>query len=148
HSHPDGLGCPSEIDMVFQQQLGIPFVIMCWPVPDVFAFGDPLPRWPLIGRGFRHGVHDCYAIIRDWYTEAGVTALWDQPRGWEWWTKGRDLYRENFEAAGFIAIPVGEAVRKGDVLLFNFTAKVPMHGAIVIDGDLLLHHACGVRAVD
>src|SRR5262245_38392368 len=27
HSHPDGIGCPSADDMIYQQQLGIPFVI-------------------------------------------------------------------------------------------------------------------------
>ena len=36
HSHPgtDALGCPSETDMVYQQQLGIPFLVMCWPLYD------------------------------------------------------------------------------------------------------------------
>ena len=40
HSHPDGLGCPSETDMIYQQQLGIPFVVMCMPIYDFFCFGD------------------------------------------------------------------------------------------------------------
>ena len=53
--------------MRYQQQLGIPFVVMCWPLYDVFWWGDKLPRAPLIGRGFRHGIHDCYSLIRDYY---------------------------------------------------------------------------------
>src|SRR5262245_21191523 len=28
HSHPDGFAVPSESDMIYQMQLGIPFVIM------------------------------------------------------------------------------------------------------------------------
>jgi proteasome lid subunit RPN8/RPN11 len=150
HSHPDGLPCPSETDMVYQQQLGIPFVISTWPIPDFFAFGDMLARAPLIGRAFRHGVHDCYALIRDWYAERGITALWDQPRSWSWWSKTppQNLYTENFAKAGFVQIQPDEATRTGDLLLMAFNFAVPMHGMLVLTRDLLLHHAAGVRAYD
>jgi proteasome lid subunit RPN8/RPN11 len=148
HSHPDGLGCPSEQDMIYQQQLGIPFVVMTLPVYDVFCFGDMLRRAPLVGRGFRHGVHDCYAVMRDWYAEAGFSFP-DQPRAWEWWTKagGKNLYMD-FAAHGFERIDLGEPPKRGDVALFNFRFDVPMHGAVVVDRDLLLHHASGVKPVD
>jgi proteasome lid subunit RPN8/RPN11 len=149
HSHPDGLACPSASDMVYQQQLGIPFVITTWPVPDFFAFGDMLPRAPLIGRTFRHGVHDCYSLMRDWYLEQhGDMGFPDQPREWEWWQHGKSLYLDGFEALGFERIDAPSATRPGDVLLFSFNYKVPMHGAVVIDKDLLMHHACGQRPAD
>jgi proteasome lid subunit RPN8/RPN11 len=148
HSHPNGQGCPSDTDMIYQQQLGIPFVVMTLPMYDVFAFGEGLERAPLIGRGFRHGVHDCYSLIRDWYVERGITKLWDQPRGWEWWSKKQNLYMENFAAAGFDRIDRSETTQPGDLLLFNFNYPVPMHGAIVIDKDLILHHASGIKPVD
>ena len=69
HSHPDGVGCPSESDMRYQQQLAIPFVVMVWPLYDCFWWGDQLTPAPLLGRGFRHGVHDCYSLLRDYYVE-------------------------------------------------------------------------------
>jgi proteasome lid subunit RPN8/RPN11 len=149
HSHPDGLGVPSEQDMIYQQQLGIPFVVMTLPVYDVFCFGDMLARAPLIGRGFRHGVHDCYAVMRDWYAEQGMTYP-DWPRGWEWWTKDgkKNHYLDNFEALGFERIDLSEPPRRGDVALFKFRFDVPMHGAVVVDADLLLQHASGVKPVD
>lgn len=147
HTHPNGLGCPSTQDMIYQQQLGVPFVIMVLPTFDLFAFGDQLPRMPIIGRGFRHGVHDCFALARDWYAEAGMPVP-DCPRGWEWWAQGLDLYRENFKACGFVEIPPEEATRRGDVALFSFNFKVPMHAAIVLDRDLMVHHASGIKAVD
>jgi proteasome lid subunit RPN8/RPN11 len=147
HSHPDGLACPSESDMVYQIQLAVPFVVIAWPVYDAFCWGDMLARAPLVGRGFRHGVHDCCSLIRDFFREQGVE-FHDGPRNWSWWTKGQDLYTENFERAGFVKIPTTEAVRRGDVVLMNFNFKVPMHGAVVVDHDLLLHHAAGTRAVD
>lgn len=148
HSHPNALGCPSEHDMIYQKQLGIPFIVMCLPTYDCFAWGDMLARAPLIGRGFRHGVHDCYSLVRDWYHEAGTADLPEWPRGWEWWDQGKNFYRENFATLGFEQIPVAEATQRGDGLLFAFNYKVPMHAAIVIDRDLLLHHASGMRAAD
>ena len=148
HSHPDGLGVPSEQDMIYQKQLGIPFVVMCLPNYDCFCWGDTLGRAPLIGRGFRHGVHDCYSLVRDWYREQGIVDLAEWPRGWEWWNHGKNFYADNFEATGFTKIAISEATQLGDGLLFAFNYKVPMHAAIVVDKDLLLHHASGKRAVD
>lgn len=147
HSHPNGIGSPSEHDMVYQQQLGIPFVILALPDPDLFAFGDQLTPQPLIGRGFRHGVQDCYGLMRDWYRERGIDVP-DRPRGWEWWNRGGNLYLDGMDAAGFHRIDPREATQLGDVLLFNFNHEVPMHGALVISADLLLHHASGAKAVD
>ena len=147
HSHPDGRACPSASDMVYQLQLGIPFVVITWPFYDAFCWGDMLAPAPLVGRGFRHGVHDCYSLIRDFFAEQGVSVL-DGARQWEWWSKGQNLYGENFERAGFVTIPASEAVRRGDCVLMNFNHPVPMHAAVVIDHDLLLHHAAGTRPVD
>ena len=147
HSHPNGLGSPSAHDMTYQQQLGIPFVILALPDADMFAFGDQLAPAPLIGRGFRHGVQDCYGLMRDWWRQRGVD-LPDYPRDWSWWLKGQNLYQENFEAAGFQRIDPALAHQEGDVLLFNFNHKVPMHGGLVMPGGLMLHHAAGIKAVD
>jgi cell wall-associated NlpC family hydrolase len=150
HSHPDGLPCPSASDMIYQQQLGIPFVITTWPVPDFFAFGDGLPKAPLLGRAFRHGVHDCYSLMRDWYLERhGDMGFPDQPRDWEWWRgKNKNLYMDGFTALGFESISPQEAIEPGDVLLFNMLFTMPMHGAVVVDRHLLMHHGAGQRAYD
>jgi cell wall-associated NlpC family hydrolase len=150
HSHPDGLGCPSESDMRYQQQLGLPFVVMCWPIYDLFWWGDMLPAAPLLGRGFRHGVHDCFSLIRDWYAQERGLRLPNPPRDWDWWSKQRklDLYRDNFETAGFREIALSEAIQPGDGLLMAFNYAVPMHGAVVVDRDLILHHPAGLKPLD
>jgi proteasome lid subunit RPN8/RPN11 len=150
HSHPDGKGCPSLADMEYQRQLGIPFVVIVWPLYDVFWWGDELERAPLIGRGFRHGIHDCFSLIRDYYAERGIV-LADQPRDWGWWsgkTPAHNYYLDNMEAAGFARITAAEATEPGDVLLMRFNYAVPMHGAVVWDRDLLLQHAAGQAPVD
>jgi proteasome lid subunit RPN8/RPN11 len=154
HSHPDGLGCPSESDMRYQAQLAIPFVVMVWPLYDVFWFGDQLAPAPLIGRGFRHGVHDCYSLLRDYYGTVRNDPIIDQPRDWNWWDPRRpnggrlDLYRDYFDKAGFRKISVAEATEPGDGLIMAFNFTVPMHGMVVWDRDMLLHHPAGMRPVD
>jgi cell wall-associated NlpC family hydrolase len=153
HSHPDTPASPTADDMRYQQQLGIPFVIMSWPYYDVAWWGDSLPRAPLLGRGFRHGIHDCYSLVRDYYADKGVS-LPDFPREWNWWAdekaggKGLDLYRDGFEKAGFQQIDIREATKPGDGLLMAFSYKVPMHAALVWDRDLLIQHAAGTKSVD
>lgn len=149
HSHPNGDGCPSAPDMTYQLQLGIPFVVIVWPYYDVFWWGETLDRQPLLGRGFRHGVHDCFSLIRDYYAQRGTTVM-DGARAWEWWAgkEPLNLYMDNLEAAGFATIDPRAAIEPGDALLMAFNYKVPMHGAIVWDRDLLLHHPAGQRPVD
>ena len=103
HSHPDGIGSPSSTDMVYQQQLGIPFVVIVWPLYDVFWWGDSLARAPLIGRGFRHGVHDCMSLIRDHFQGKGVVFA-DHPREWDWWAaEPEELLRRELRGVGLRA---------------------------------------------
>lgn len=147
HSHPNSTGVPTAHDMTYQQQLGIPFVILALPDPDLFAFGEQLAPAPLIGRGFRHGVHDCYALMRDWYRLRGIDVP-DFPREWSWWSAGQNLYLDKMQDAGFAQIDPARATEEGDVLLFAFNYKVPMHGGLVMPGGLMLHHAAGIKPVD
>jgi proteasome lid subunit RPN8/RPN11 len=148
HSHPDGPACPSEADMRYQAQLDIPFVIQTWPEGDTFCFGDTLEGAPLLGRAFRHGVHDCYSLIRDWYWLKRQVRLPHEPRDWEWWNRGRTIYTDGLAGAGFEPIPVAEATREGDGLLFNLRNATPMHAALVMTPDLILHHIAGARPYD
>jgi len=150
HSHPDGPACPSFTDMVYQQQLEIPFVILPLPLGDPFVFAaEGLEKAPLIGRAFRHGVHDCYSLIRDRYLEKGIYFP-DQPRGWEWWNKGMDYYNmKNFTDYGMRVIDKDKARQEDDILLFQFGFSVIMHGAIVCkDPNLIMHHTSGSKPFD
>lgn len=142
HSHPDGPDCPSEADMNGQLASGVPWGIIstngegCLPP---FWWGDDVPREPLIGRPFRHGVTDCYALIRDYYRlELGIV-LPEYPRDWEWWLSGGDLYRQGFASAGFRVIDQAEA-REGDMWWSQIRSPVPNHGGVYLGNGLILHH--------
>ena len=86
HSHPDGVGCPSESDMRYQQQLAIPFVVMVWPLYDVFWLGDQLDAARRCSGAA--SAMACTTATRCCATTtsrpSGITLI-DQPRDWDWW---------------------------------------------------------------
>lgn len=155
HSHPNGLDCPSEMDMRSQMEIEVPFVLCATDgqaTTEPFAWGDQLlDKRPLVGRGFRHAVDDCYAMVRaEFRLERGVH-LPDYPRNWEWWqtsTGGeKDLYARYFRHAGFEPISPAEVV-PGDCWLAAIRSDVPNHAGVYLDAGLCLHHASGGRAYD
>ena len=150
HSHPDGPDHPSERDMQAQIALDVPFGL-CVSTADgctePWYWGEGITA-PLEGRAFRHGPTgtdgrgDCYALIRDWYASKGLY-LDDVPRSDEWWMNGKDYYSELLGAWGFKEIPAAEA-REGDLLMFQLPrSPVCNHGAVLLDGELILHHLSG-----
>lgn len=157
HSHPNGPDCPSQGDMTSQVELEIPFVIISTngtACAEPFVWGDGLiDDRPLFGRAFRHGVDDCYAMIRAWWRQVRGVILPDFPRDWEWWSVDagpnieRDLYRRNFASAGFYEIDASEAA-EGDVWLAAIRSKVPNHAGIYLGRGLALHHAAFQLAFD
>jgi proteasome lid subunit RPN8/RPN11 len=152
HSHPDGNLFPSAADMRGQETTAVPWGIIVTQLsnriptrPTVaatrpFFWGDQLPTPDFIGRSFRHGVTDCYSLIRDWYRAVRNISLPVYPRDWSWWEKGDDLYQRFFADAGFYRLD-DEAPREvGDVFLAAIRSKVPNHGGIALGEGQILHH--------
>ncbi|MDT8894173.1 NlpC/P60 family protein [Halomonas sp. I1] len=149
HSHPDYPDCPSEADMRGQMASGVPWGIVATDGES----STPIRWWghgerePLVGRGFVHGITDCYALIRDYYCLEHGIDLPEFPRSWEWWRHGQDLYTDGFPQAGFRRIEPDEA-RAGDMFFAQLRSPVPNHGGIYLGDDLVLHHKTGRQAVD
>jgi len=169
HSHPDGPHCPSRADMILQAQMGVPFGLVttdgnsCTPV---HFWGDSLRPSPLVGRGFVHGIEDCYEIIRDYYFLSREVWIPQFPRGWDWWLPAKDpngdillnedgsevrpaynLYEEGFPRAGFYEIDRDDA-REGDVVLFSVRSVKHNHGAVYLGDGTILHHVTGFDPYD
>jgi hypothetical protein len=137
--------CPTAADMRQQIATAKPWGITVTDgqaATEPFWFGDQAPRPPLIGRAFRHGVDDCYSLIRDWYAETRGIRLPEFPRDDDWWNAGGDLYRDGFESAGFARVGA-EEVRAGDVFLAQVRSSVPNHGGVYLGRGLGLHHLPG-----
>ena len=166
HSHPwDGAGpapdYPSEADMRGQMATAVPWgIIVSTPegcLTDITWFGDQCPVPPLTGpeRYFRHGVTDCYSLIRDYYRiELGISLL-EFPRDWEWWQRdGYDLYLDGFPKTGFRVVPADRAM-PGDMFFASVgstarRAGVVNHGGVYLGGrnHEILHHLSGTQPTD
>ena len=84
---------------------------------DIIWWGKGVEKAPLIGRTFRHGVTDCYSLIKDYYEIEKGIVLPEFPRDWEWWKQGeQNLFEQGFTKAGFVRIDASEA-KPGDVWL-------------------------------
>jgi len=138
HSHPSGPAHPSEVDMAQQQEMQVPWGIIPGSAP-MFWFGDQCPVPPLEGRVFRSGVADCYSLFRDWWWLNRGVRLINPPRPDSFWTKGLNLYMDNFQKAGFIRIDPA-AAQEGDALLFQIRSKVVNHIGVYVGNNLMLHH--------
>lgn len=146
HSHPDGPFYPSEADGQQQIAMGIPWGICAWDdkYTDVFWFGDGAPIAPLVGRGFRHYVTDCFSLIRDFYKVTHNIDLPDFPREWEWWLNdGVALYLDGYKSAGFRDVSVNE-ILPGDVFIATVgKTKTANHAGVYLGNGLILHHVTG-----
>ncbi|MBD1590167.1 C40 family peptidase [Pseudomonas typographi] len=158
HSHPGQSARLSHADRVSMEGTGLP-----WLVVEVRE-GEPVGHLihepagyqaPLIGRPFRHGVLDCYTLVRDYYQRELGIELPNYERDDGWWDKGQDLYRENFEAAGFAPCDPAD-LRQGDLIVMQVRSPVANHaGVYLADGKLktepdhhpvpgsILHHLYG-----
>ena len=113
-----------------------------------FWFGDQCPVPPLLRRPFRHGVTDCYSLIRDWYRVERNILLPEFPRDWNWWlVKGRDMYLKGFREAGFRVVDRA-LPRVGDGILFRIRSDTPNHAAVVVDDRFMLHHPSSTTPYD
>ena len=148
HSHPNGPNCPSEQDMRTQMSFGVPGVIVSCSGDGClkpFAWGDTLEPAPLIGRGFQHGVTDCYALVRDYFRLEQGVVIPEFPRSWEWWLNGQTLYLDGFARAGFELISEREA-QEGDCVMMQVGGRnvtTPNHAGVLVGHGLFLHHATG-----
>lgn len=139
HSHPDATPDPSEVDLMACEASALPWLIVSYPGQE---WREILPEnysTPLLGREFKHGTHDCYALIRDWYAQERNIRLPDFSREDDWWHKGQNLYLENFESCGFSEIKASD-VQEGDLLFMAIQSPVPNHAAVYIGNGMIVHH--------
>lgn len=144
HSHPHGPDHPTIEDMRGQIASGVPWGIVCVTAGSAlepFFWGDGVPIPDLVGRPFRHGVTDCYSLVRDWYRMERGVVLPEYPRDHYWWDRGYDLYRQHFAEAGFVEIAAPEL--PGDIVIGRVLGPVENHAAVYLGDGLILHHLAG-----
>lgn len=160
HSHTDGSEYPGKTDMESQIETDVPYCII--PVKeykssletvveagDLIFFGEGVPTPELLGRPFRHGVTDCYALVKDWYKVNMNLTLPEFPREWGWWGNGEDMYAEGFKVAGFRDLEPGEKPSPGDIFLAAIRSKgILNHAGVLLKRSKIIHHMCRGRGYD
>lgn len=140
HSHPNASANPSEADLVMCEESKLPWTIIGVPSGTVVHFEPTGYHAPLVGRQYAWGVLDCWTLVRDWFKEVRNIDLPDFGSGEpNWWEKGGDLYRQNFQAAGFYEITEKE-LQHGDCILMANRSPVPNHAAVYLGNQVMLHH--------
>jgi proteasome lid subunit RPN8/RPN11 len=136
--------CPSALDMNEQIKTQLPWgIVLCNHeyAEDPFWFGDQVPRPPLLGRRFVHGIDDCWSLIRDWHRETHGIILHDEGRDNEWWTQENPPnFYDQFEKAGFQRVIRGRNPVPGDVFICKVHSKVINHAGVFIGDGMILHH--------
>jgi proteasome lid subunit RPN8/RPN11 len=146
HSHPNTTPAPSQSDDAAHSVSGLAWLIIAIQSPTgepAMSLIPPVRPLPLLGRTFSHGIVDCYTLVRDYYKQVREITLLDFVRDDDWWSKGDDLYSNNYEAAGFLARPDGEPPQIGDVLLMNIASGVLNHAAVFYADNVIIHHLHG-----
>lgn len=142
HSHPFGTAAPSLADKTMCEATGVAFHIVGVPRQDYVCIQPHGFRAPYEGRPYVHTIHDCYAIMRDWYNWEYDIQLPDPKRDDFWWEKGQTLYLDLYESYGFIRLSDAQPV-KGDIFLIQANSRTPNHSAIYVGDNTILHHVQG-----
>lgn len=140
HSHPRSSAQPSHADLAACEITQLPWHIISGS-GDIVSFYPTGWRAPLLGREFKHGVLDCYSLVRDYYFERLKIELPDFDREEEWWNKpdGPDLYLENFRRAGFHPVDISE-MREHDGILIQVRSEKVNHAAVYLGNNMMMHH--------
>lgn len=153
HSHNNYPHC-SKSDQYYQKSSGYPFGIINifnHRIDDIWFWGDDNNPDPLIGRKFRNGSHDCYALARDWYIVNRGIVLPTRPHRFTWFKDKLDeggniidpkinLIVDNVINFGFKFVGVNDKFEIGDVLMARHMSEVINHTAIYVGKGLILHH--------
>jgi len=139
HSHVGIPPTPSQSDLMQCERHGLPWLIVNWPTGETSQFLPTGYKAPLTGRTFRHGVLDCYQLVKDYYEGIGVY-LPDPNRADQWWVNGQNLYLDNYEKAGFV---LADDIKEHDVLLMQLASPVPNHAGVMMADGNFIHHQTG-----
>lgn len=136
---------PSKADLQGQISTAVEWgIVVCEGenVTQPFWFGDYDHRPDLMDREFIHNMQDCYAFMCDWqYAEYGVK-MKNRPRNFDWFTKGENIFDDDFEKWGFKDVSHLEEQR-GDVILMKIQSEVTNHIGVVLEPNLIAHHLFG-----
>ena len=90
----------------------------------------------LIGRQWEYGKFDCFTLMRDWFKLQGVELPdFERPNDLE---KCDSIFLQQMPAHGFHQVDHNRR-KPGDVLIMQLGTRTPMHAAILLPDERILH---------
>ena len=90
----------------------------------------------LVGRQWKYGIFDCYSIVRDYYELLGINLPdYDRPEDVE---TCESIFLNDANKLNFKKVNINER-KPNDVLIMKIWTKEPMHGAVFLKNDMILH---------
>ena len=90
----------------------------------------------LIGRKWEYGKFDCFTLIRDWFGLQGVELPdFERPDDLQ---NCESIFLKQALAIGFEQVAYASR-RPGDVLIMNLGTATPMHAAVLLPNERILH---------
>jgi len=90
----------------------------------------------LVGLQWEYGKQDCYTLVRQYYELIGVK-LPDFPRPEDLGTTD-SIFLRYAKSLKFQPVALDDR-QKSDLLVMRLGTRTPMHGAIYVGGDKILH---------
>jgi cell wall-associated NlpC family hydrolase len=90
----------------------------------------------LIGRQWEYGKADCFTLVRDWFKLQGVELPdYERPKSTE---TCESIFLKEMPLQGFEAVTL-QTRQPGDVLIMRMATRTPMHAAILLSDERILH---------
>ena len=90
----------------------------------------------LVGRQWKYGIFDCYSIVRDYYELLGINLPdYDRPEDVE---TCESIFLKNANKLNFYEVDLNQR-KPNDVLVMKIWTKEPMHCAVLLKNDMILH---------
>ena len=90
----------------------------------------------LIGRQWEYGKFDCFTLIRDWFGLQGIELPdFERPDDLQ---NCESIFLKQALATGFKQVGYNKR-RPGDVLIMNLGTATPMHAAVLLPNERILH---------
>ena len=90
----------------------------------------------LIGRQWEYGKFDCFTLIRDWFGLQGIQLPdFERPDDLQ---NCESVFLKQALAIGFKQVGYSKR-RPGDILIMNLGTATPMHAAVLLPNERILH---------